>query len=128
MSWLDDVGVDSGRLQSVWNAAIGVNDGSAYGVGKTSETVPTDAMQSMAPVTAGVTTPGWTQFMQQTLGGLVGYAIQKDAAANGVPTAVQQQAQQQAQQAARPGASFVMPLLIGLGVVVAGVVAYKLVK
>lgn len=127
MGWFDDTAVEaSSSLQAYWNSAIGVNNGSAYDVGKTSETVPTNAIQSMAPVTAAVTTPSWDQFLQNTLSGVVGYAIKKDATANGVPAAATQPAP--AATAAASAKSMLVPVVLVLGVIVAGAVVYKLVK
>jgi hypothetical protein len=127
MQLSDYIGSDAtSSLQGYFNAAIGVNNGSAYDVGKTSQTVPTDAIQSMTPVTANVTTPGWDQFLQNTLGGLVGYAIKKDAVANGVAPAATQPAPAAAP--VNPMSSLLVPAMLVGGLLLAGVVVYKLVK
>lgn len=129
MSWLDDASSNFSSLSDYWNASLKTGDGTAYSTDKTTETVPMNAVQSMQPVTAQVTDPGWSKFLQDTLGGVVGYAIRKDAVQNGVaPAATQTQPGQTAQAAARPASSLLMPALLVVGVVVAGAVVYKLVK
>ena len=121
MDW-NDVGAEaSSSLSAYWNSAIGVNNGSAYETAKTSETVPMNAIQSMEPVTANVTTPSWDQFLQNTLSGVVGYAIKKDATANGVPAAATQAAP-----AATAPKSIVGQLVIVVGLVMVGAIVYKL--
>ena len=119
MSLADDLGGASSGLSDFWNTSLKIGDGTAYSTGKTEETVPTNAIQSMAPVTADVTTPSWNKFLQDTLGGVVGYAIKKDATANGVPVTATQPAP------AVPR-SIVGQLVIVVGLFMVGAIAYKL--
>lgn len=75
---------ETNDMAAQWGAALSAGSGAEYSNGKTAETVPTNAIGSMTPVDTSVTTPSWEKFMQDTLGGLVGYAVRKDAIKSGI--------------------------------------------
>lgn len=83
MSFFDS-GESSTSMVDQWSAALGIGSGAEYTTGKTAETVPTNAIGSMTPVDTAVTTPGWEKFMQDTLGGVIGYVIKRDAIQSGI--------------------------------------------
>ena len=65
-----------------WDTAAVINGGGTYAQPRTPQTVTTDAVQSMAPVT----NPGdsWSDFWRGAGTAILGYAIQKDAVQSGV--------------------------------------------
>lgn len=107
---------------------IGID--SSFDTPRTGLTVPTDAIQSMAPVDSGSSFGEWGGFFQDLLKTSVGYAIAKDAARSGVVAPGAQGAAQGYPLQQRPAAqvvgspmagmtSMMVPLLlVGLGAVV----------
>ena len=62
-----------------------LDNGATFEQPRTGETVPTNAIQSMQPVTASSDSLGsWGGFIQDSLRGVLGYSIARDAARNGV--------------------------------------------
>ena len=123
-------------LEDVWGTGLAFGADSSFKVPKTQQTVPVDAIQSMAPVTASESTESsWTSIFKDVLKDVTGYAIKKDAVQSGVvPTA-------QGVQTAAPGAAvspavsnaamqkpgLSMPVMLG-GALLAGVLLVKLAK
>jgi hypothetical protein len=87
MGILDDFSFSTppAALSDTWLAAtnFGGSDGS-WVTPRTSDTVPTNAVQSMAPVTAANDGGGWSDFWKGALTTAIGYSIQKDAVQSGV--------------------------------------------
>lgn len=129
MSYLDDFSFSSppASLADSWLAAtnFGGSDGS-WLTPRTPDTVPSNALQSMTPVTAANDGGGWSDFWKGALQTAIGYGIQKDAVQSGivrpaVGTSQAVQAQAQAQVVAQRGL-LSNPLVlgaIGLGIFLA---------
>ena len=87
-------GMQSSPEVSPWfslDTAAEIGADTSYNQPRSSATVPSNALQSMAPVTeSGSSLGGWSDFWQSTIKAGVGYAIQKDAVQSGMapnPTA-----------------------------------------
>jgi hypothetical protein len=109
---------ESWSLGSTYDAALGIGGDSSYERPRSSESVPTNAIESMQPVTA--TTQEWGGFFQQMLKGGVSYAIAKDARQSGVyPTTGTPVATGAVAQAPLPMRGMLMVALLGVAVVIA---------
>ena len=75
----------SDGLTDNWLTAtnFGGSDGS-WSTPRTPDTVPSNALQSMTPVTASNDAGGWSDFWKGALQTAIGYSIQKDAVQSGV--------------------------------------------
>lgn len=69
-------------LPDVFSTSMGIGSGSTYDTPRTGETVTTDAIQSMQPVTEADS--GWSSFFRDMTKGVLGYSLQKDAVRSGV--------------------------------------------
>lgn len=76
----------AGSVQSQIEASLGINSGWSFTQPKSADTATTNAVQSMAPVTASssASDSGWSSFWQGTLGSIVKTGTAVVAAKNGV--------------------------------------------
>lgn len=102
-------------LSDFWNTAL--TFGSEADPLRGVNTVPSNAVQSMQPVNADAT--NWSGFWQDTIKGVLGYVVAKDAQQSGTKAPTQQQYVTQPVPVAQTAASSNgMVLLLGLGLVV----------
>lgn len=110
-----------------FGAALGISADSSFDQPRTTATVPTDALQSMQPVTQGANEGGdWGDFWRDTLGGVIGYALRKDAVQSGVIQPGAQTPNPRPTGTAAGGSMLRNPLVIG-GLAAAAVLAIVLV-
>lgn len=115
----------SGDISELWSAAQTVGADQSFVTPRGPDTVPSNALQSMQPISFGDGSTGsgfganWGDFLQKSLGSVLGYSLQKDAVQSGVRPGVGTQYMGQVQ-AGSVGGLLSNPLV--LGVIVIGVV------
>jgi hypothetical protein len=122
-----NVDPDSWSLGASFDTALGIGADSSYTTPRTGSTVPTNAIDSMQPVSTG-DSGEWGGFFRDLTRGLVGYAVQRDAVRNGVtPSSSSSSAPATGGSAAQAASrSNLVPLVIvGVVAVVGAVVLLK---
>ncbi len=108
-------------LSDLYGSALSFGADNSFITPRGTDTVPTDAVQSMQPVSDGASS-GWNNLFQDVFKGVVGYSLAKDAVQSGVTRPAYGAApayQGQQQQAQRPQSmGGLLPLLLVGGLIV----------
>lgn len=118
-------------FDDVFGTAANIGAGLSYTQPRSLATVPTNALQSLQPVTAADDGGNWSDFWQGTLRTVVGYSIARDAARNGVgytQPAAATTGPASVAAAARAGMSPLLMIGLAVGLIGAIVVAVKVAK
>lgn len=116
---LDDQFSFTSDLGGMFDTAAGIGADNSFITPRTTDTVATNAVQSMTPVTEGASS-GWTSLFQDVFKGVVGYSLAKDAVQSGVTRpayGAQQTYQGQPQAQRQPAAGGLLPLLLVGGLI-----------
>lgn len=103
-----------GSFASIWGTAATIGADPSLNQPRTAYTVPTNAFGSMQPATDDG--GGWGDFWKDTIKGVVGYAIVKDAKQSGVDVNTGSQRPAPAA-AAAPAPMSMLPMLMVAGLV-----------